>query len=218
MAAYTAIVAGATGLIGTELMRLLLQDPDYDKVIALVRRPAFEPQDKLRQIVTDWTPEDIERSLRDELRHAHVFCALGTTIKKAKTQEQFRKVDLEYPLLLGRMAAKHGASCYLLVSAMGANRRSGIFYSRVKGEVEEGLQEMGLKSLHIFRPSFLLGNRSEFRLGERVAQSLSGILSKIMVGSLRPYRPIPALSVAEGMIRAAKSGREGVMVYSSHQI
>lgn len=214
----TAIVAGATGLIGRELVKLLLSDPEYDKVIALVRRQIELNHEKLTQRITDWKEETLEQALKDDLNGSHVFCALGTTIRKAKTKEQFRKVDFDYPVLLGKLAKKYGASSFLIVSAMGAAKDSKFFYSQVKGDVEESLKDLDLQSLHIFRPSLLLGQRDEIRFGEKMAEILGGVFSFLMIGGLRQYKPITGTAVAQGMIQAAKKRNEGVRIYRSDQI
>ncbi|GCL72111.1 NAD(P)H-binding protein [Paenibacillus naphthalenovorans] len=214
----TAIVAGATGLVGRELVRLLLSDLEYDKVIALVRRPIELNHEKLIQRMTDWEEGPLEQAIKDDLNGSHVFCALGTTIRKAKTKEQFRKVDFDYPVQLGRLAKKYGASSFLIVSAMGASKDSLFFYSQVKGEVEESLKDLDLPSLHIFRPSLLLGQRDEFRFGEKMAEILGGLFSFLMIGGLRQYKPITGTAVAQGMIQAAKKGSKGMRIYRSDQI
>ncbi|UUZ83402.1 NAD(P)H-binding protein [Paenibacillus sp. P26] len=131
-----AVVAGATGLVGRELVRQPLENKEYDRVTAVVRRAQPWASPKLKQVVTDFT--NLEEALQGELAGADVFCTLGTTIKQAKTREQFRKVDLEYPLELGRLAQAGGADAYLIVTAMGADPHSRIFYSRVKGKWRNG--------------------------------------------------------------------------------
>ncbi|MBP1157199.1 MULTISPECIES: NAD(P)H-binding protein [unclassified Paenibacillus] len=214
----TAIVAGATGLVGRDLVKLLLSDPEYGKVIALVRRRVNLDNEKLTQVLTDWEEETLEQALKDDLRDSHVFCALGTTIRKAKTKEQFRKVDFDYPMLLGVLSKKYRAASYLIVSAIGASKDSMFFYSKVKGEVEEGLKGLNLQALHIFRPSLLLGQRDEFRFGEKMAEILGGFFSSLMIGGLSQYKPITGTAVAQGMIRAAKNGDAGVRLYRSDQI
>lgn len=217
----TAIVAGGTGLVGRELIGLLLKDQAYTKVIALVRTHIqadhLYGNDKLVQIVTDYSTLDrvIEPS---DMEHAHVFCTLGTTIKKAGSQAQFRKVDLEYPMMLGRVASSGKADAFAIVTAMGASLKSSIFYNQVKGEVEEGLKELNLRALYILRPSLILGERDEFRLGEKLGSIVSRAISPLMVGGLRIYRPIHATTIATGLIRSAKSGQTGTHVLMSGQI
>jgi uncharacterized protein YbjT (DUF2867 family) len=221
MMGVTAIVAGGTGLVGRELIRLLLEDRAYDKVIALVRKNIqvnhFHGNEKLVQIITDYSNLDalIEPAV---IEHAHVFCTLGTTIKKAGSQEQFRKVDLEYPIKLGEIASKGKADAFAIVTAMGANSKSSIFYNRVKGEVEQGLRELNLRSLYMLRPSLILGDRDEVRVGEKLGSLVSRAITPLMIGGLRTYRPIHTKTIATGLIKSAKSGQTGAHVLLSAQI
>jgi uncharacterized protein YbjT (DUF2867 family) len=214
--AKTALVAGSTGLIGKELVRLLLADPNYDRVIALLRKPLNIQHEKLIQQVTDFERlEEISDNFPEE---ADVFCTLGTTIKAAKSKEAFRKVDFEYPVRLAQIAKKYGAKHFLIVTAMGANPDSRIFYNQVKGQVEEKLKELELSGLHIFRPSLLLGDREEFRIAERIGSALAKLISFAMVGGLRRYKPIHSLEVAQAMVRAAQSRNERLHIYLSDEI
>ncbi|WP_369426627.1 oxidoreductase [Paenibacillus ehimensis] len=180
--AKQAIVAGSTGLVGRELVSLLLDHPAYDRVITLVRTSSGIRHPKLEQRVISFDRLADESAVGFE--GADVFCALGTTIKKAKTREQFRKVDYGYPMELGRLASASGAAQFLIVTAIGADKQSVFFYSRVKGETEDGLRALGLPSLHIFRPSLLLGEREEVRFGERMAALLSRVAGFAMRGPL----------------------------------
>ncbi|SDO89982.1 NADH(P)-binding [Paenibacillus sp. yr247] len=217
----TAIVAGGTGLVGRELIGLLLEDSAYDQVIALVRKNIqvshLRGNEKLVQIVTDYSNLDaiIEPSV---MEHAHVFCTLGTTIKKAGSQEQFRKVDLEYPIKLGEIASQGKADAFAIVTAMGASRTSSIFYNRVKGEVEQGLKALNLRALYMLRPSLILGDRDEVRVGEKLGSLVSRAISPLLIGRLRTYRPIHAKIIATGLIKSAKSGQAGAHVLLSAQI
>lgn len=206
-----AVVAGATGLVGQALVALLLDDERYDEVTVLARRPSGYADPKLRERIVDF------RSLAQAdpaLAGTDVFCALGTTIKKAGTREAFRQVDYAYPLSLGKLAKDQGAARMLIVTSLGANPHSRTFYLRVKGEVERDLRGLGLARLHVFRPSLLLGRREEFRLGERIMGALLPMFSGIM-GS---YRPVPAQAVAKAMLAAALSDRAGVHLHDSKQI
>ncbi|TDF94088.1 oxidoreductase [Paenibacillus piri] len=216
MEGRTAVVAGATGLIGGELVRMLLADPYYGKVAVLVRNRMDMANEKLLQVTVDY--EQLEASVHNLLTGADVFCCLGTTIKKAGSQEQFRKVDYDYPMTLGRLSQQDGAVQYSIVTAMGAGTASSFFYSRVKGEVEEGLARLRLPALHIFRPSLLLGDRQEVRTGERIGSAVSGLITPLMIGGLRKYRPIQAKTVARAMVHASKHGGSGVRIYESDQI
>jgi uncharacterized protein YbjT (DUF2867 family) len=211
----TALVLGATGLIGAELVKILTENGHYQKVHFLVRRPIEVESEVCEVHVVDF----------DELHKYHalfqvtdVFCCLGTTIKVAKTKEAFRKVDYEYPIEAAKLANENGAEKYLIVSSMGADTKSLFFYSRVKGDVEETLNSLNLSSLHIFRPSLLLGDREEFRIGEKLAEKASGILNKLMIGPLRPFRGIQARKVAAAMAVVAQSDKKGKHIYLSHEI
>jgi uncharacterized protein YbjT (DUF2867 family) len=211
----TALVLGATGLIGKALVKTLSENGYYQKVHLLVRRPIEIESDICEVHIVDF----------DELHKYHelfqvtdVFCCLGTTIKAAKTKEAFRKVDYEYPIEAAKLAKENGTEKYLIVSSMGADTKSLFFYSRVKGEVEETLSNLDIPSLHIFRPSLLLGKREEFRLGEKLAEKASGVLNKIMIGPMRPYRGIQARKVAAAMAVVAQSNKKGKHIYLSDEI
>lgn len=215
MTAKSALIAGATGLTGNELVKVLLEDPAYDKVKVLVRRPLDLDHPKLEQIKTDYYRLE---EYADHFKVDDVFCCLGTTIKKAGSQNAFRRVDYDYPVALGKLAKSAGAKRFLVISAMGADARSNIFYSRVKGQMEEALKKMEFPALHIFQPSLLLGKRDEFRLGEKAASVLAPAISPLLRGKMKKYKPIEAKQVAKAMGAAAQSEKEGVLVHSSDEI
>jgi uncharacterized protein YbjT (DUF2867 family) len=210
-----ALLAGATGLVGSELLKKLLESPVYEEVTVIGRRATGRSHPKLSEVVTD-----LDRMGEHAKSFAvdDVYCCLGTTIKKAKTQEAFRRVDYGYPSEMARLAASEGAERYLIISSIGAGERSPFFYSRVKGEVEAAVSAAGIPAVHIFRPSLLLGDREEFRFGERVGGWLWQALGFAMAGPLAKYRPIRAQLVAEAMLRAAQSDARGVQVYESDRI
>jgi uncharacterized protein YbjT (DUF2867 family) len=211
----TALVAGATGLIGGELLQLALASGRYDQVTALVRKPIDFTHSKLVQEVVDYE----QLSEYSSVVHVDdVFCCLGTTIKVAKTKEAFLKVDKGYPLQLAQLAKEQDASQFLIVTAMGASSSSSVFYNRVKGETEEALKSMGLPALHIFRPSLLLGERKEYRLGERMGTVIAKALRFAMVGGLEKYRPIEAKAVARAMLYVAGTQTGGQHTYASDEI
>ncbi len=160
----TALIAGATGLIGGQLLELLLKDNRYNEVIALSRKPLSSNHPKLTNVVIDF---DRLAEQSDALRADDVFCCLGTTMKQAGSQKAFYKVDFEYPLQIAKITRALGARQYLLVTALGANKKSSIYYNRVKGGIEEAVGSQDFESYHIFRPSFLQGDRIENRPGEQ---------------------------------------------------
>ncbi|NMH70865.1 oxidoreductase [Bacillus sp. RO3] len=210
-----ALVAGATGLVGSHLIDILLKSPEYIKVISFVRRKSGVEHDKLDERVI---PFDQMKLLPHE-EIDDVFCCLGTTIKKAKSKDAFRKVDYEYPVQLGKLAKEHGAKQYMVISAIGASSGSPFFYSRVKGELEEDLIALYFPVLHIFRPALLLGERDEFRLGEKAGEIISRALRPVLAGKLKRYRSISGRQVAYGMYRVANDPTgEKVTIHESDHI
>jgi len=205
-----ALLAGATGLVGGECLRRLLAHPAWTSLVVLTRREVGVERmsPKLRQVLTDFAALEDHR---DELVADHVFCALGTTMRKAGSRAAFREVDLEYPLRLARLTRANGARHFSLVSAVGADRRSAFYYSRVKGELEEALMEMDWPSLAIFRPSVIEGKRSEVRPLER----LSGSLLRL---APLAWRPVAAADIASAMVAVALESPPGVTIVESRSI
>ena len=210
MAGLTALLAGATGLVGGHCLERLLGTARYDSVIVVTRRSlAVSPRPpKLREVVVEFDRLD---DVRDRLRADHVFCALGTTIRKAGSRQRFREVDLEYPLRLARLTRAHGASHFSIVSALGASRASLFFYSRVKGEVEAQLRDMDWPSLAIFRPSVIAGERGESRPIERLGEQM------LQFGPAH-LRPVAAADIAAAMVQVALRSPTGVTVVESREI
>lgn len=211
----TALLLGATGMVGNECLQLLLDDPSYNEVRVLARKPAVGHHPKLQ-----WSVGDLDRmhSRPGLFAVDDVFCCIGTTIKKAGSQEQFRKIDFEYPLEAARAAQRTGAKQFLIVTSLGADPGSRVFYSRVKGEVEWELRSVGIPTLVIFRPSFLMGERKESRPGERFVLALFRFFAGAFIGPLRKFRPIEARNVARAMVKAATAAGAGVSVFESDQI
>jgi uncharacterized protein YbjT (DUF2867 family) len=206
----TALVAGASGLVGGECLKRLLASATYDRVVVLTRRDLGPraKHSKIRQVVVEF---DRLGDVREQLHADHVFCALGTTIGKAGSQAKFREVDCEYPLRLAKLARKEGAGHFSIVSALGASRSSPFFYSRVKGEVEEGLRAMGWPSLAIFRPSMIGGERAESRPLERLSQHLFALVPGT-------WRTVDASDIAAAMVAVAAQSPPGVTVVESRDI
>ncbi|MBA4211104.1 MAG: oxidoreductase [Parvibaculum sp.] len=208
----TALVAGASGLIGGHLVPLLLADPAYEKVIAVSRRPLDGiASPKLQTVVADFDALDATLA---GVAAEDAFCALGTTIKAAGSQAAFRKVDHDYIVSFARAAKAAGARRFMLVSAMGADAKSAIFYSRVKGETERDLRSIGFEALHIFRPGLLIGERREKRTGEEIGAALTPFLNPLMIGPLRAYRSIRGETVARAMKGTALHGEDGTRVHT----
>lgn len=213
--ARSALLVGATGLIGGSLLELLLTDDAYGTVNVLSRRRLKFDEPKLHQMNLHF--DDLEQA-ESLMSVQDIFCCLGTTIKKAGSQQSFRKVDFDYPARLAQLGLKHGVEQFLIVTSVGANPNSHLFYIRVKGEVERAITGHPFRSVHIFRPSILDGGHAEYRFGERVGLSVMKALSFLAVGGFRKYRPINPESVARAMIAAAKAGAQGTSVYESDMI
>jgi uncharacterized protein YbjT (DUF2867 family) len=205
-----AILLGASGLVGGFCLQALLAEPVYERIVLLNRRelPVAAYPRPVQRLA------DFEKLADHDLAGADdVFCALGTTIRKAGSQPAFRRVDLEYPLMAARLARQAGAKQFVLVSSVGADPASKNFYLRIKGELEQEIGKLGFQAVHIFRPSLLLGKREEFRSGERVVQAIAPALNFVMFGGLRRYRAIKAAAVGKAMVAAAREESDGVFVH-----
>ncbi|MEM0964257.1 MAG: NAD-dependent epimerase/dehydratase family protein [Bacteroidota bacterium] len=216
MAGRSALLVGASGLVGGHALRILAQDGRWSRVVTLDRRPLAVASERHEPHVVDFTALDEiddERFACDD-----VFCCLGTTIKAAGSQEAFRWVDLELPAAIGHRARSAGATQMLLVSAYGADTDSRIFYNRTKGEAEDAISDLGFASVQILRPSLLAGDRQETRVGERIGLAVFGALRPLLVGPLAPFRPTPAESVARMMVAVAARRSPGVHVYGPQAI
>lgn len=212
----TALIFGGSGLVGSALLRNLLRDDDYERVVAIVRTPLNIPNPKLLQHEVDF---DKMENYLPLFRVDDVFCCLGTTIRAAKTRQAFKKVDYEYPVKIAELSKRAGVHKLLIVTALGADPNSRIFYNRTKGEAEEELKKIGMPVLAIFRPSLLLGKRKEFRLGEAIGGLLMSIGSAVMVGVLKKYKAIPAQKVADAMFHVAQADLDnGTYIYESDAI
>jgi uncharacterized protein YbjT (DUF2867 family) len=211
----TALIAGASGLIGSQLLPLLLASDRYTKVIAVGRRPIPQVHPKLEQRVLDFDKleEHAMGLIADD-----VYCCLGTTMQQAGSKDAFYRVDYLYVVTLAALTARNFAVQLLLVSAMGADATSRIYYNRVKGEAEEAVRQLPFRAIHLFRPSLLLGERNQKRTGEQIGAVLLRLLNPVLLGPLRKYRAVPGAVVAQAMVWAAKEDSSGVHVYPSDEI
>ncbi|HEY7404274.1 MAG TPA: oxidoreductase [Candidatus Angelobacter sp.] len=215
MSARTAVVLGASGLVGGFCLRALVDDPDYTRVLTFGRRelPAVT-RAKVTQRIADLAGLSAE-----DFRDAQdVFCALGTTIQKAGSQEAFRNVDFELPLRAAQQALKAGAEQFIVVSSVGADPGSKNFYLRTKGELEAELAKLPFRAIRILRPSLLIGKRPEFRLGESIAIKIAPALDLAALGPLRRYHSIRAEILGRAMVGAARQVANGTSVYEYDEI
>lgn len=195
-----AILIGATGLVGSNVLQLLLSDERYESVKVLHRRSTGISHPKLTEHIIDF---DDQESWKPLVTGHHLFSALGTTLNKAGSKDAQYKIDYTYQYNFAKIASENGVSNYVLVSSLGANPDSGSFYPRIKGELDEAVQELPFDNTLILRPSFLDGSRDEFRLGERIGIAIAKVVCKIP--GLKKYHPIKAETVAKAMIEGLNS-------------
>jgi uncharacterized protein YbjT (DUF2867 family) len=210
-----ALLVGATGLVGGHVLHYLLDDAAFDKVIVLGRKPLPSISAKLEQHTVNFEHLEQFSSL---IMANDVFCCLGTTIKKAGSQAAFERVDFRYPYEVARLAAANGASQYLIVTSLGASVTASLFYSQVKGKVEEAVKALPFPAIHIFRPSMLLGKREEVRWQDLLVPPLMKLVTPLMIGKWKKYRAIEAEVVARAMVMTAKKAIHGKHVYESDEI
>lgn len=209
----TAIVIGATGLVGVNLVNKLNDAKIYDKVILLVRRKTELNHLKLEERIIDFDTVD-----PDIVRADDIFCAIGTTLKKAGSKENQYKIDCEYPAKIAQMGKQNGVKQFILVSSVGADKNSSNFYLRTKGELEEKISELNFDSFIVLRPSFIIGDRKEFRLGEIIGIFFASLFKPFMLGRLKKYRGVYAIVIAKKMIKLANENLKGKTIVESDKI
>lgn len=210
MTKKTALIIGASGLIGKQLVQQLLEDDRYEKVTALVRKPLDIRHEKLDQTRYDFDWPNADLAIGDEL-----FCCLGTTIKKAGSQAAFRKVDYDCIVETAKIALGNGTKKIAVVSSIGADKDSSIFYNKVKGETEEALRKLNYDACYILRPSLLMGAREELRMGELVGKLFMTAFSFAVP---KKYKGIEGKQVAKAMIGVMHSDRTGFQILESDEL
>ena len=207
-----ALVAGSTGLIGSQLVQLLLASSRYDQVKAITRTDLPLNDDKLVQVKVDFRRLE---DFKDELKADDVFCCLGTTMAKARSEKRFKEVDYDYPMALANLSLAQGAKQFLLVSALGANKQSSIFYNLVKGQLEDAVTKLPFQAIHIFRPSLLLGARAEHRSAEEAAKFFYKAFGFLIPAK---YKAINADKVAKAMVYFATHEERGIQIHESRDL
>jgi len=216
MSKRVAVIAGATGAIGRQLVPLLLASTSYDKIVVLHHRPTrYARLAKVEERVVDFARlpsplpgEDVEA----------VFCCVGTTQRKAGSTAAFQAVDRDLPIALARWAADQNATTFVGISSVDASAKSRSIYLKTKGEMEAGVAGAGLRSTYILRPSLLAGERDEYRLAERIGNRVLAVIEPVMVGPARKYRAIHTKTVAEAMLACARQAAPGVHIIESDAI
>jgi uncharacterized protein YbjT (DUF2867 family) len=207
----SALVLGATGLVGSHCLDILLADPRYERVLTIGRRPVDRAHPKLEQHVAELSRLDEHASL---FAVNEVFCCLGTTIRKAGSEEVFREIDVEAPALAAHLASEAGADQFLVVSALGADPDSRIFYNRCTGEMEVLVRRVPIQAVWNLRPALILGDRAEKRPGEWISQIVLGPITPLLVGRLRRFRPVHARTIAAAMLALARPEATGGVLES----
>ena len=210
--AKSVLIAGATGLVGKDLLDLFINDRHFDKIKVLTRRHTGVHHDKIEEIVVhDFDKLD---DVKEHFNVNHVVCCLGTTKKKAGSKEMFRKIDLEYPIKMAELSKDQpDFIAYHVVTSVGAKAGSALFYNSVKGELEDALKAMDLGELKIYQPSLLLGKRGEFRIGEEIAKAISAFLSFFVIGNRGRLWSIHSLDVAKAIIEISKREQPGTETF-----
>jgi len=205
-----AILFGASGFVGGYLLRDLLQSDIYSEVTIVVRKPLNIQHPKLNIVLADYhnLPQNAAYLIGDD-----VFISLGTTKKKTPNQKEYYQIDHDYPVLAAQLTKANGATSVMLVSAVGANANSSIFYSKTKGEAERDVLAVNFKHTHIFRPSMIMGNRSESRPLEKIFINVFSVANLLLVGKLNKYKGITAEHIAKAMISAAQQPVERAKIY-----
>jgi uncharacterized protein YbjT (DUF2867 family) len=201
---YTALVAGGSGLVGGYTIDFLLQDPNCTKVISIGRRKLSKEHEKLEQKVVDF---NLLEQHKDLFNVDRVFCCLGTTIKKAGSKGKFRLVDYDYPLKMAAMAEAQKVKSFSIITALGSDKNSKIFYNKVKGEVEAELETLQFQNVNVLQPSLLMGDREESRIGEGIAQVAFKIINPLFAGPLKKYKGIEGKQVAKAMVAIANQSQ-----------
>lgn len=211
----TALIAGASGLTGSELLKRIVHDSTFERVKIITRKPLGTTNEKISEIIVDFNELN---QFAQRLAADVVFCCLGTTIKTAGSQENFRKVDYTYCLELAKAAKAQGAKQFIIISSLGANSKSGNFYLRTKGEIENAIGELNFDSFCILRPSMLLGDRKENRTGESIGKIVMQATGFLFTGPLKKYKAIEAATVASCMLQLSKNPEPGKMIFESDVI
>lgn len=209
-----ATIIGATGLIGSQLLEYVLRDKSFSEVVILVRRKFENTHPKLKVQQIDFS--DLQSFDSSIIPGSIIFCAVGTTKNKVKGDlEKYRSIDYDIAVNAAKFGLEKGCKSFILVSSIGANSKSSNFYTRLKGEIEERISSLQYPSFQVFRPSILLGNRKEFRFGEKIAKYVMSLFSFVMPDK---FKPIQSKNVALAMLNASKEKKKGTYVYTYKEI
>ena len=212
---YKAIIIGASGLIGSELIKQVISCEEFREIVLITRRPLNLYNKKIRQIVIDF---DHISDISDEISGDIIFSCLGSTRSKTPDLAEYRKIEFDYTLNIARIGLSNHVKQFHYVSSLGANSSSSNSYLKLKGEVENALKTLPYYGLHIYQPSYLTGKRDENRLADRLMHPFMGLIDKLLVGKLNKYKSIRAETVAAAMCKQALTNNKGTFTYPSNTI
>lgn len=208
----TAILLGATGLTGSYLLDLLLDSEDYEKVLVFTRRTTGKLHPKLQEIICDLLTLEKQTEL---FRGDTVFCCIGTTKSKTPDKDAYKTIDYGIPVSAAKLSAQNGIQTFVVVSALGADEKSNIFYSRTKGEMEQEVLQSAIRTILIYRPSLIYGERKDNRWTENIGVGLMKIIKPLLVGKLKKYSAIYAKDLAKALYKGAENKKGHHVVYRS---
>jgi len=212
---YRVILIGASGLIGSNLLSELIQSEAISEVLLLVRSTSGISNSKVKELVLNF---DELNSYSFEIQGDIIYSCLGTTKSETPDSSLYRKIDLEYPLNLAKLGLKNGVTQFHIISSLGADAGSSNWYLKLKGDLEQELKKLNIPSLHIYQPSFLIGERRENRLADKIMKPLFGLIDPLLIGPLKKYRSIKAADVAKVMLSQSIKDLNGTFIYPSIQI
>lgn len=208
-------IIGGTGLIGKQVIKLACQDDFFTQINAIVRSALPHKDPKINELIINF--DDLSHQLKD-LKAQVLICTLGTTRKVTPDKKEYRKIDLEYTLSAAEMALKNGCEQIHLISSIGANEKSIVFYSALKGEIERLISQLPFKSTFIYRPSVLMGKRDSTRIMEYITQGFLSLTNPLLIGPLKKYRGISANEIAMKILHEIKKNEAGLQVFESNEI
>jgi uncharacterized protein YbjT (DUF2867 family) len=212
---YRVILVGASGLIGSNLLSELIQSEAITEILLLVRKSTGISNPKIKELILNF---DELNSYSSEIQGDIMYSCLGTTTRETPDSKLYKKIDLEYPLNLAKLGVKNGVSQFHIISSLGADPESSNSYLKLKGELEQELKKLHIPSLHIYQPSFLIGDRKENRLSDKIMKPIFKLIDPLLIGPLKKYRSIKAVNVAKVMLSQSIKNLKGTFIYPSIQI
>jgi uncharacterized protein YbjT (DUF2867 family) len=198
----TAIILGATGLTGSFLLEKLIRDTSFEKIKLFSRNPVHKTSSKIEEHLIDLFKLETYKEL---FTGDVLFCCIGTTASKTKDKEVYKAIDYGIPVSAAKLAIKNNIKTFIVVSSMGANVSSSLFYNKTKGEMERDVLKQNIKNTYILRPSLIGGNRNELRVGERIAKGVMSLLDPFFLGPLKKYKIISPENIVSCMQKLAES-------------